>query len=371
MRIPNPISAISGWRDDRAVGKIRDQYRYSLKAYAKRHSPTDEKDDKFIIIGVLGYFITLMLSAYLQLTWLYLASMGVLIAALMMPFGMSYYEQWVLKSKLTLTLKIIPNDPEETRPVTIRLEGVEFGAAMDTPEDLIKFVQDKMGHLTHKKQSFLRRKKKIPAHEIKEDEAKRVMDEMDKSMKLYPMTTRGDPVPTLVQFPDDPEAELRPREEAVRLGYGLARLRHATATMLECDPVKTSIRAKSQIIDVEYALFSPLVTQRAIDTWLSDASWHVPTRVSQEVATYVKQKVDTSKNASYFTILEKQRDDAIRGREKLQLQNKNEQMNTDLDGEMMRGYKKTPGMYSMSDIFLWLIVAFMAGAAVMYIVGGY
>lgn len=361
MRIPNPISAISGWRDNRAVDKIRDQHKYSLRAYAKRHSSTKEKDDKFIIFGVLGYFITLMLAGYLQLDWLFLASFPVLLSALMLPFGMSYYEQWVLKSKLTMTVKIVPNDPEETRPITIRLEGVEFGAPMKTPEDLMKFVHENNGHLTH-------------AFTSKENgEAKRVMDEMkakDEEMLLYPMMTRGDPVPTLIQFPDDPEAILRPREENVRLGYGLGQLRHATITVLECDPVKTSIKARDKIIDVEYALFSPIVTQSAIDNWLSDSSWHVPTRVSQEVATYVKQNVDTTKNASYFTILEKQRDDAIRGREKLQLQNKNEQMNTDLDGEMMRGYQKAPGGYSLGDIAIWLVVAYLAGAATMYILFG-
>ena len=362
MRIPNPISMISGWRDERAVGKIRDQFKYSLRAYAKRHSATKEKDDKFIIIGIVGYFLSLLLSAYLRLEWLYMASMGILIGALMLPFLASYYEQWVLKSKLTLTMKVVPNDPEETRPITIRLEGVQFGAPIKTPEDLMEFVHSKKGHLTH---SFTSKKN---------GEAEKVMAEAkkrDKKMCLYPMMTRGDPVPTLVQFPGDPEAELRPREEKVRLGYGLGKLRHATITVLECDPVKTSIRAKNKIIDVEFALFSPIVTQNAIDKWLSDSSWHVPTRVSEAVATYVKQKVDNTKNASYFTILEKQRDDAIRGREKLQLQNKNEQMNADLDGEMMRGYKKTPGMYTMSDMFMWLIVAFVAGAAAMYFVGSW
>jgi hypothetical protein len=358
MRIPNPIAMLKGWRDDRAIGKIRDQYKYSLRAYAKRHSSTDEKDDKFIILGILGYFGTLILSAYLQLDWLAMASFGVLLCALLLPFIASYYEQWVLKSKLTLTMKVVPNDAEETRPVTIRLEGVEWGAAIDTPEELIEFIQAENGHLTH-------------AFTAPNGEAEQVLTEvLDNRMSLYPMKARGDPVPTLIQFPDDPEAELRPREEKVRLGYGLGKLRHATLTVLECEPVKTSIKAKSKIIDVEFALFSPLVTQKAIDNWLSKASWHVPTRVVENVATYVKQKVDISKNASYFAILEKQRDDAIRGREKLQLMWKTEQMNTDLDGEIMRGYKKPPGMYSFNDIIWWLIVAVAIGLAIMYVLLG-
>jgi len=45
-------------------------------------------------------------------------------------------------------------------------------------------------------------------------------------------------------------------------------------------------------------------------------------------------------------------------------------MNADLDGEMMKGYKKTPGLYSFNDIIWWLIVAVVLGFAIMYIIGG-
>ncbi len=378
MNIPNPISTISNWRDGRAVDKIRRQYQYSLEAYKKRHSATAEKDDKFFIFGIFSYFALTMLAAYLDLIWLYLASFPMLLIALLLPMVMSYYEQWVLKSKLTLTLKVVPNDPEESRPVTMRLEGVEFGAPMTTPDELLEFIHSEKGHLIPKKKhlwsvpgrrSKAKTQEKPSEEESEKEEAEKTINEtLDRNMKLYAMKAKGDPVPTLIQFPGDPEAELRPREEKVRLGYGVGKLRHATITVLECDPVQTSIRAKNKIIDVEYALFSPIVFQRAIDDWLQDASWHVPTRVTQEVATYVKQNVDTAKNASYFTVLEKQRDDAIRGREKLQLQNKTEQMNADLDGEMMQGYRKTPGTYTFNDIILWLVITGAIGAILMWAV---
>jgi len=234
-------------------------------------------------------------------------------------------------------------------------------------------LHEKKGHLTKKKKhlfSIPRKKTPSPKSSVKQEEAERVMNDLDKDTRLYPMIAKGDPVPTLIQFAEDPEAVLRPREEKVRLGYGLARLRHATITTLECDPVKTSVQAKDKIVDVEYALFTPIVTQKAIDDWLDDASWDGTTRVSQEIATYVKHKVDTAKNASYFTVLEKQRDDAIRGREKLQLQNKSEQMNADLDGEMMRGYKPKSKTYALNDIILWLIVAALAGAVVVWALFG-
>ncbi len=354
MNIPNPMTWITKWRDDRAVSKIRDQYKYSLRAYAKRHSPTAEKDDKFIFFGIGGYFIALLAGAYLQMPWISFMSFFLLFSALLFPMAMSYYEQWVLKSKLTLTLKVIPNDPEKTRPITVRLEGVEFGAPIETPQKLMEYVHAQKGHLTH-------------AFTSQEDgEAKKIMDALDKNMRLYPMLTRNDPIPSFISFPEDPDAILRPREEKVRLGYGLGKLRHATMIALECNPIKTSIKAKDKIIDVELALFSPIITQKALDTFLSDSSWHIPTRIGEAVATYVKQEVDTTKNASYFTILEKQRDDAIRGREKLQLQNKTEQMNADLDGDMMSGYKKTPGLYTFNDIVLWLVAAFLAGGAIVY-----
>jgi len=68
MRIPNPIEVLSKWRDDRVVSKIRDQYRYSLSAYKKRHSATKEKDDKFFIIGIVGYLVMTVIAAYMELS---------------------------------------------------------------------------------------------------------------------------------------------------------------------------------------------------------------------------------------------------------------------------------------------------------------
>lgn len=345
--------------DNHVVGKIRDQYKYSLLGYARKHSSTDEKDDKFIIISVVGYFGCLLLGAYYRAAWLTLLAFVFLIGGLMLPFGASYYEQWKLKPKLTLTAKIIADDPEETRPITLRLEGVWFGARMDTPEDLIQFMSKRNGHLTH---AFVSEKNGTAAQLIQ--------DTKEKNMGLYPMYVRDDPVPTLVTSPGDPEAILRPREEPVRLGYGVGRLRHATAYLLECKPVSTSIRAKSKILDVQYALFALFITQTDIDNWLKNSSWHVPTRLVEDVAIYVKQHVDLAKNASYFEILEKQRDDASNGRKKLQLMDKNEDMNRDLDGEIMKGYRQPHGMYTFNNLLTWLIVAFAGGLAVGYMIFG-
>lgn len=359
MNVPNPYDFLKAIWDSRAIGKIRDQYKISLQVYANRHSATKEKDDKFIIIGVLGYFGCLLISAWQHIAWLTPASFGVLIGSLMLPFAASYYEQWQLKSKLTLTSKIVADDPEETRPITIRLEGVWFGAPIETPENLIKFMQSKNGHLTH---AFV--------DEKNGEAAKVIQNVKEKDMKLYPMYAKGDDVPTLVMSPGDPEALVRAREEPVRLGYGLSKLRHATVYFLECKPINTSIRAKHKILDVQYMLLALFITQSDIDTWLTKSAWHVPTRLVQEVAVYVKQNVDTTKTASYFELLEKQRDDAIKGREKLQLMNTNEQMNNDLDGQLMKGYRSPKGMYTFNDMVMWLIVAFIAGFAIAYLLLG-
>jgi len=376
MNIPNPMSEISKWLENRAVNKVRDQYKTSIESYKNRHSSTKEKDGLFVVLGVIGYLATMISGAYLRDELIFLSGIFVMIGFLMLSQVMSWVQQWKLKGKLTLTIKVIPNDPEKTRPVTLRFEGVTFGAALDTPDKLMKFVHEQKGHLTHTlifrteykghlKHAFSSKENGTAQKTITK------MQDMDNKLKLYPMWSKKDPVPTLMQMPNDPDSEFRAQEEKVRLSYGMGYIRHATIMVAECDPIPTSIRVKSKIVDVEFTLYSLFSSQKTVDDRLSGASWHVPNRTAQAVATYVKQEIDNTKNASFFAGLEKQRDDAIRGREKLQLQNKNEQMNADLDGEMMRGYKKMPGMYSFSDVVWWLIVSFIAGVAFLYIVGGY
>jgi len=380
--IPNPYSIIKNWWDNRAVNKIRNQHKYSLLAYINRHDYTKEKDDLFVVLAVIGWFGCILIGGYTGQTWISMMSFVVLFGGLFWPFVMGFIEEWQLSKKLTLTQKIIPNNPEETRPFTVRLEGVEFGAPMQTPEELVTFLSKK--NATVVKAIYNKRvtscfgrihPKNINASFDKDKasaEAKRVMDEANKqNMKLYPMQAKGDPVPTLILFPEDPEAILRPRVEHVRMGYKVSDMKHATVYVLECEPVKTSIEAKNKIIDVEFALFAPIVTQKGIDDWLVESKWHIPTRIVQEVATYVKQNVDNSKNARAFETLEREKSQVNNQLSKLMLLGDLGEMQFDMQGNLIKPYTKVSGGYSLNDVIMWSLVGFAAGAVLMMqFVGG-
>ncbi len=354
---------ISGWWNTRQVNKVRDQYKYNLMIYGNKHLYEKSSEDAFLIGGLIIYVALPIIAAYTGYYWLGDLAIFAFIAAVMFPFLASFWEQYNLAKKLTLTLNVVPDNPENTRPVRLRLQGVEFDAPMQSKKELGEYLLTKNAHLVHHiSLRHLRRESKVEKTSVQDDESTRVEQlAKDKSMRLYPMRAKGDDVPSMVLFPDDPEKMLRARQEKVRLSFGIGAVRHATVYACECRPIRTSIEVKGKIIDVEYALFAPFFTQHDLDQWLETAEWFVPSRVAQEVATYVKQQADMTKNAAFFGTLEKQRDDASAAYDRLLLHQQFSDIQADVEGDVLQKFRPKRDRQELLGAIIAFAVGLMAG----------
>lgn len=366
MNIPNPITKVQEWRSNRNIDKVRKKHSTSLVVKKKRHSTTKEKENNFLLLGLFAYLGSAIAAVVFDENIIMMAGFVSMFGFIGMIWIASLWQQWYLKSKLTITMNIVPDDPENNRIVKLRFEGVKVGTALESPDALIEFVKTQKGHLTH----AVTPKEKDDAKQVFDDMEEK-QNEMDTQLKLYPMVTKKDPIPIFLQMPHHYDEEFMAEEESVRLSYGRGKIRHAEITVFECEPIRTSIKVKDKIIDVAYALYTLYSSRKKMTDHQRGALWHTPTRVAQEVATYTKQNVDTNRNESYFAIIEKERNDAVQGRKKLQLQREIEQMNLDLDGDFRiqtRPQPKAP--YSERDVIFGLILSFVAGILFMFIMGG-
>jgi len=346
-----PFNKIVIWWNNRKIQKIRDQYKYSLEAYANKHNTDNASDNIWLIIGLGAYVGTLIVSPLVGMSGdlSFYMSMGVLVFALFAPILAGFYEAYQLAKKLTLTLKVVPDNPEESRPFSLRLMGVEFGAPMKSKDELVTFLKNNHADLSMEFSTL---------EQLSEDVLKEA-ENID--MSVYPMMAKGDAVPSLTMFPDDPEKILRARVERVRLTYDWGKVRHATLYAFECKPVRTSIKALNKIIDVEYALFIPFFSQSDIDSIISKSRWHIPTRVQQEIATYVKQQADMTKNAAFFGTLEKQRDDAAAAYDRLVLHQQFTDIQKDVEGDVLSRFKAKKAYAEMGTMIIVFILGLVFG----------
>lgn len=327
--IPNPVS----WFTGRPVEKLKKKGRYSLYLYAKRHKEAKKKDDILFYVGIISWLVLPIIGAIYGIPWLNTnTSVYVFLLFAIFPIFLGFWEEIQLAKKLTVTLKVITVDPENNYPITMILRGVDWGSPLSTPEKLLDVIK-KIGA-----------KLKTPIGMTLEKAKELIAQADEKGMKLHYMMTKEDDIPALVMFPDVPDKVLKPREERVRLSYGYGKVRHATMYVLECAPISTSITFKDTIIDVEYPLFIPFFTQLDIDNWLADGNWFVPSRVLEEVASYVKRNVDNSSNARTFTTLKKERDSAEQGYNYLLTLKQYEDVKDSVENDVMGAYtpKRAP-----------------------------
>lgn len=354
----NPIT----WWNDHVIEAVRKQYKYSLLIYARRHRYEQTKGGLFLPVGIVMWIVLPMIGAASGYPWLdFTTSSFIFLGVVLLPWVAGFWEQYKLKPKLTLTMKVIPDDPEETRPKRLTLRGVWFGSPMQSKEDLIDFMKGLRVTMTNKAvvKSFAKLRSRSPKV-IDADAENLIQMAREENMRLWPMHAIGDEVPSLVMFPDVPEHILRPREERVGLSYGFGKVRHAEMTVLECHPIKTSIEVNKTIIDVEYALFAPFITQHDLDTWIENAHWFVPTRAEESVATYTKQQVDTTKNATTFGVLQLERDTARLGLKSIKVDKTDSSMAAKSSDDALSKLRQKP---KTNRDYLYYLGCFLLGVA--------
>lgn len=336
----NPIT----WWNERVVRAVQKRYKYSLVTYARRHRYEQTKGGLFLPIGVVLWIVLPIIGAASGYYWLdFTASSFIFLGVVFMPWVAGFWEMYKLKPKLTLTMNIIPDDPENTYPKRLTLRGVEFGSPMQSKEELVDFMKGQNARMTSKAaiKTFKSLRTKSPT--VLDADAENLLRQAkENNTRLYPMYAIGDEVPSLVMFANTPEAVLRPRQERVGLSYGFGKVRHATITALECRPIKTTVQVKEKMVDVEFALFAPFITQHDFDVWLENGSWFVPNRVTQEVATWVKQNADVTKNATTFGVLEMQRDTARTGIRAIKVDNRDTSMQAKSSEDYLTKLRQRP-----------------------------
>lgn len=361
----NPIHGLKKWRNERIVENVRKQYPTSLKAKQKKHNATKEKDSNILLLGFVVYFGAVGASIAFDEGIFMIIGFAAMIGFFGLMFIVSLWQQWHLKSKLTLDMIVVPNDPGNNKTVRLRYEGAMIGTALETPQEFIELLHKNGAHLTHAFVSEKNGTAKNVYESMKEEQKK-----MDVQLKLYPMITKRDKVPTFLQLAHHFDEEFRATEKSVRLSYGRGKVRYAEITVFECDPIKTSIVVKDKVVDIEYSLYTLYNSQKKMEDHMHGAKWHTPTRAAQEAASFTKKKIDSHKNESYFGILEKQRDTAVQGRKKLQNQSDVEAYNRQIEDGLKISPVQPKAPYTQRDVIFGLVIAFVFGLLVQFIIGG-
>jgi len=345
----------SKWRKSRKIANAREQYRYSLLKYANRHKPDRSSEDAFLIGGLILYIALPVIGVMTGQAWLGVVAVFAFMGAVLLPFGASALESYRLAKKTTITMNVVRDNPEDKRPLRIRLQGVEWGAKMETDDELLSYLQQRNGFLSH-------------AVVAKDGEAAKLIQKArNAQMGLYPMMAKGDKVPSLVMLPDAPEKMIHAQEERVRLDFGVGKVRHATIYALEGKPIKTSINIEESIVDVEYAVFLPFFTQEDLEQWLSSGHWFIPTPIARSVAEYTKKKTDDQRNASTFATLEKERDDASAAYRRLLVHQQYQDIQDDIEKGILKKYN--PNATNKTDVLMYA-VAFALGFFIAMFING-
>lgn len=298
--VKNPLK---GYRKKRRIRKFKAKYKYSLSAFTERNKSEATGDDQFLIFGLLVYVGSMIGSNMTGIDWLFSAGTGIFLLCALFPLFYQYWEQFQLAKYTTLTLHIIPRTGDDRRPVKAIIHGCEFGEPLEFHEDVIEFIQEQNCVINHAITS------------TKNGEAKRTLErakQLQEDIRIFPVFKKGpgkEEVPFLLPFPDDPDKCLRPASSNVPLTTGVAALRNAELYVLEAEPTKTSISIYEEIIDVDIPLFLPFVTQKAIENWLEESEWFIPTQILTKMAEHTRQKKDAKENEPVFRTLREERDD--------------------------------------------------------------
>jgi hypothetical protein len=328
-----PKNPYTGWSRQRLVSKVKRQYTYTTDTFINRHRPDVSREDNILIGGLILYYGLPAIGSLFNQPILSAFAGLMFVAIVVLPLALKLMDEYKLKSKTSVTQKIIQDNPEHIRPRNALLLGCEFGDALESTDKLNDYIKTNNVKLT----SHWRPTKTFPLRAINEEEAKKTLAICEANgWHLYPVKARGDEVAFFWVLPEIPLTVLNPAEARVRAGWGIYKIPHAEIISLELPPISTSIQVKDVIVDVQVAVFVPFVSMYALKLWLKTAEWFMPSPALREFAKFVKRETDHKQNERLFTVSEQERDNATESYNRLLTQRQLEQVQQDNEQGVMR-----------------------------------
>ena len=378
-KMPRPIASAKEYRRSSRIRGVKKQAGYSLQAIAKRNNANKSLEDYFMIAGFVLYIALPYIAVLSGILWLANLTQVALFAGLFGPMVASLFQVYQLKDTLTLTLKIIPNDPNATEEVKLRLIDVRFDShPLDTPPDLEKWMNDNKAQLVTVVKTprlgklWARGKdknvdenaeiiKKVAEDKKKtKDKAKEIHKfAQNLNLEVWGAAVKGNKIKFMFLLPDDPRKWFKAKSEKVRLSYGTGNVPHATVWALEGDPITTSIKFEGTVIDVTFPLFMPFFTRGALTEWIKTGQFYIPGPIAERFAEYVRKKTDGNANEKYVKSLEDERDESDDAYDRLLLSDQFGRIQKDNEEGVTRDFKPKKGL-SSGDLALLFFVAICA-----------